>query len=208
MRSGPLTFAAALAVLLLALAIRAGGDASSQRATAAAPTRDPQLAALLDSGRRRYSAYLDAELTSLADRRRVGDRAGARIHAGRVAPAHAAEGPVPSDDPLRVTRAAARVLSLDARHVRVRALLDVESHAAGAGAAFDAVRDALWSRDKGLVGSIDERLATLRVELNAHRRGAGFVPAAGLALAERRRLAAALDALAWRLDLAADRLRR
>jgi iron uptake system EfeUOB component EfeO/EfeM len=112
----------------------------------------------------------------------------------------------PSTAPLAVAHAAARVLSLDARRVTEQPLVDVESHAAGAGIAFDAIRDALWSRDKGLVGSIDERLATVRVELDAHRRGAGFAAAARLPMAERRRLAAALDAFAWRLELAAERL--
>ena len=72
--------------------------------------------------------------------------------------------------------------------------------------AFDGVRDALWARDKGLVGSIDERCATLRAELDRHRRGDGFRSATTLPTADRRRLQAALDAWAWRLDLAAERL--
>jgi iron uptake system EfeUOB component EfeO/EfeM len=72
--------------------------------------------------------------------------------------------------------------------------------------AFDAIRDALWARDKGLVGSIDERMATLRSELDRHRRGNGFAKTLGQA--DRRRLQAALDAWAWRLDLAATKLEK
>ena len=73
--------------------------------------------------------------------------------------------------------------------------------------AFDAIRDAVWARDRGLTGSIDERLAGLRLELDRHRRGRRFRPAATLSTPDRWRLAAALDAYAWRLSLAGDRVR-
>lgn len=162
---------------------------------------------LLVSGQQRYDAYVRTERESMRAMVTAGDRDGARIHRERLRPASVAAG-LSSDTPrpLQVTRAAARVLSLDGRRTGPVDLLDVESHTAGSGVAFDAIRDALWARDKGLVGSIDERLAGLRTELDRHRRGAGFVLASSLRVADRRRLAAALDALAWRLELAAEKL--
>jgi hypothetical protein len=163
---------------------------------------------LLVSGQQRYDAYVRTERESMRATVAAGDREGARIHRERLRPASVAAG-LSSDTPvpLKVARAASQVLSLDGRRAGEVALLDVESHAAGSGVAFDAIRDALWARDKGLVGSIDERLAGLRTELDRHRRGDGFVPAASLAVGDRRRLAAALDALAWRLRHASDMLR-
>ena len=160
---------------------------------------------MLVSGRTRYAAYVRAEThrRSASASAPGTPRGRASTPAGSSRPAALAPG-----EPVAVARAAAAVLSLDARDVGRRALLDVESHAAGAAVAFDAVRDALWARDKGLVGSIDERLAGLRTELDRHRRGEGFRSSGALATADRRRLAAALDAFAWRLDLAADRLAR
>ena len=196
---------ALLATLVLAslaaglLALRAPAD---RRASASAG----ETAALLRSGAARYRMYVDAELASWRERSSAGDDGGARIPRGRGAPAMRAGGGRPSTDPVGVTHAAALVLSLDARGAGRISLLDVESHTAGAGVAFDAIRDALWARDKGLVGSIDERLANLRTELDGHRRGDAFTSSGALDTAERRRLAAALDALAWRLELAAARL--
>ena len=192
-----LVAALVLAVAIVALAARRSADGDERRA-------DPRQQQMLVSGRTRYAAYVRAETTSLRERERAGDPEGARIHAGRVEPARRAG----SREPIAVARAAAGMLSLDARDVGRRSLLDVESHTAGAAVAFDAVRDALWARDKGLVGSIDERLAGLRTELDRHRRGEGFRSSGALATADRRRLAAALDAFAWRLGLAADRLAR
>jgi hypothetical protein len=178
----------------------AGGLAISSESE---PKPDP----LLDSGAQRYTAYVRAERDSMRAMVAAGDDEAARVHRERLRPAGIAAGL--SDEtpgPLDVVGAAARLLSLDGRRVGEVALLDVESHAAGSGVAFDGIRDAVWARDKGLVGSIDERLAGLRTELDRHRRGSGFVPASSLALADRRRLAAALDALAWRLGLAAEKL--
>lgn len=162
---------------------------------------------LLVSGQARYDAYVRTERASMREMVAAGDRDAARIHRERLRPASVAAG-LSSDTPrpLQVTRAAASVLSLDGRRAGSVDLLDVESHGAGSGVAFDTIRDALWARDKGLVGSIDERLAGLRAELDRHRRGPGFVAASSLAVADRRRLAAALDALAWRLQLASDKL--
>ena len=185
---------------LAAVAAGAGGLAISSESE---PKPDP----LLVSGAQRYEAYVRAERDSMRDMVSAGDTVGARIHRERLRPASVAAGL--SDEtpgPVAVVSAASRVLSLDGRIVGEVALLDVESHAAGSGVAFDGVRDALWARDKGLVGSIDERLAGLRTELDRHRRGSGFVAARSLRLADRRRLAAALDALAWRLGLAAEKL--
>lgn len=159
---------------------------------------------LLRSGAKRYAAYLRSEAASLRAARAAGDRVAARMHEGRLAPAG---GRVPARvDPVAAVTGAARLLSLDARDPGRRGLLALEAHAAGAAVAFDAIRDALWARDKGLTGSLDERLANLRAELERHRRGRGFRRADSLPLADRRRLAAALDAYAWRLSLAARRV--
>ena len=178
-----------------ASAVVFAGDARSQH--------DP----LLVSGQQRYDAYVRTERESMRLMVAAGDHEAARIHRERVRPASVAAG-LSSDTPkpVKVTRAAARVLSLDGRRAGEVALVDVESHAAGSAVAFDAIRDAVWARDKGLVGSIDERIAGLRAELDRHRRGAGFAPASSLAVEDRRRLAAALDALAWRLQIATDNL--
>ena len=116
--------------------------------------------------------------------------------------------PERSSGSLAAVEAAARLLSADARNLPATDLLAVEARVAGAAVAFDAIRDALWARDRGLTGSIDERLAGLRAELDRHRRGHRFRPAAGLRVADRRRLAAALDAYAWRLSLAIERVAR
>ena len=192
-----------LAVLLLsvaALATRlATEDAGGER-----HEPDPRQVALLRGGEVRYAAYVRAERASLAERRRAGDHDGAAVHAARIAPALRARGV----RPVAVVRAAAGIDSLHPRELGRLPLLEVESHAAGAGAALDAVRDALWARDQALTGTIDERLATVRAELDRHRRGEGFSSAGALGPADRRRLAAALDALAWRLTLAADALAR
>jgi hypothetical protein len=193
---------ALLASALVAVAA-ARGDAPD---AAKPPPMDPRQAELLRFGGQRYEAYVRSELASLADRRAAGDRAGAAIHAGRVAPALAAGRDVVARDPRAAVRAAARLLSADARRVRSTRLLDVESRVAGAALAFDGVRDALWARDKGLTGSIDERLTTVRAELDRHRRGERFARSVSLAAA--RRLGAALDAYAWRLSLAAERVGR
>lgn len=193
----------ALFLLLSLVAIAAALSAAQLFAREAPPKPDP----LLVSGHQRYDAYVRAERTSMRAMVAAGDRAAARIHRERLRPAGVAAGlSSETPSPLTVTRAAARVLSLDGRRAGEIPLLDVESHTAGSGAAFDAIRDALWARDKGLVGSIDERLAGLRTELDRHRHGARFVPPESLRTADRRRLAAALDALAWRLALAAERL--
>jgi hypothetical protein len=193
---------AAAALAVAALTARLQLDDDAQGATAAKP-RDQQLVRLLDGGEERYRAYVEVEAASLRDLEAARDTVGARVHRARLAPAVEAGR---QRDPLAVSRAAARVLSVDARGVGSRPLLDLESRLTGVGAAFDGIRDALWSRDQGFVGSIDERLATVRAELEPLRRGDGFVPATKLTLAQRRRLAAALDALAWRLDLAAREL--
>jgi hypothetical protein len=192
-----------IAALLVVAAALAGAG------LALAPARAPEEAArgadpLLRSGAERYGAYLRAEATSLAAARRSGDRVAIRLHEGRLAPAG---GRAPARvDAVAAVHAAAPLLSLDARRLGTTDLLDVEARAAGAAIAFDAVRDALWASDKGLTGSIDERLAGLRAELDRHRRGGGFRATAALPTADRRRLAAALDAYAWRLSLAAQRV--
>jgi hypothetical protein len=161
---------------------------------------------LLESGATRYTAYLRAETASLRAARRSGDRLAVRLHAGRLAPAGGVD--PESIDPLAAVDAAVRLLSLDARHAGSAGLLGVEARVAGAAVAFDAIRDALWARDRGMTGSIDERLAGLRAELDRHRRGQGFRPASSLSTPDRRRLAAALDAYAWRLSLAVERVSR
>ena len=188
---------------LFALAALAGAGltlAPAREPERPRPVRDP----LLRSGSVRSAAYVRAERASLAAARRGGDTQAVRLHEGRLAPVGGrASGAV---DSVAAVRTAAKLLSLDARHAGARELLGVEARAAGAAVAFDAIRDALWARDKGLTGSIDERLAGLRAELDRHRRGSGFRRAATLGTADRRRLAAALDAYAWRLSLAADRV--
>ena len=179
---------AAIALSLLILAV-VGGLVAARGEDA---PEDPRL----QSGAKRYAAYVREESRSLAVARAARDALGARIYEGRLAPAAGG-----TTDPIAVVHAAAAVMSRDGRGDT--ALLDVESHAAGAAAAFDAIRDALWARDQGLVGEVDERIATLRAELDRHRRGDGFVPVARLGLAARGRLQSALDALAWRLTVAA-----
>jgi hypothetical protein len=193
-----------LLLLLVPVLLGAAVFAAPRLGAEEAPPRpDP----LLVSGQHRYDAYVRAERESMRAMIASRDAVGARIHRERLRPASVAAG-VSSEtpSPLDVVRAASQVLSLDGRGVGSRSLLDLESHAAGAGAAFDGIRDALWARDQGLVGSIDERFAGLRAELDAHRRGSGFVAAHRLRTEDERRLAAALDALAWRLRVAADRL--
>ena len=180
---------AALALVLLAL----GGGFVAARGAGSPPVQDDPL---LQSGIKRYAAYVREETASLRAAEWDKDALGARIYAGRIAPS--VEGGV--DDPVAVALAAAALLSKDARGDT--ALLDIESHAAGATAAFDAIRDAVWARDRGLVGLVDDRMATLREELDRHRRGAGFVPIARVSPAAKRRLLAALDALAWRYTAA------
>ncbi len=190
-----------LAVLLLAVVALMGRPSTDEAASERKPPSSAQ-DALLRGGEGRYAAYVRAERASLVERERAGDPEGATIHANRIAPALRAG----SGRALPLVRAAARVLSLDARRIGRQSQLDVESHAAGAGVAFDAARDALWARDRAMTGAIDERLAGLRTELDRHRRGTGFVSSGALDTGERRLLAAALDALAWRLTLAAERL--
>jgi hypothetical protein len=188
-----LSAAAVGGVMLIA---PAGGSPSVRERAAVDP--------LLRSGQARYAAYLRAESASLAGARRHGDRLAVVLHEGRLAPAG---GAAPRDvDPIGAVVRASRILSLDARHVGDEDLVRAEAHTAGAAIAFDAIRDALWARDKGLTGSLDERLANLRSELDRHRRGQRFADAVSLRTAERRRLAAALDAYAWRLSLAAERV--
>lgn len=192
-----LTSLAALLLAAVVLVARPPADeAGGERRVVAPPVEE------LRSGQARYAAYVRAETASMRERRAAGDDAGARVHLGRIAPARTAR----TTRPIPVVRAAAAMLSLDARGVGRAGLLDLEAHAQAAGLAFDAIRDALWARDKGLTGSIDERLANVRAEIDRHRRGEGFVSAGSLRTADRRRLAAALDALAWRLALAAGRL--
>ena len=218
-----------LACALLVLAVAGGADPE-----AAGPRQrpaDPRQAELLRSGGERYASYVRAELQSLEEQRRVPDAAAASIHANRVAPAlTVARGPVnraaaaargdsggPAGRAAAVARAVARrprravlaaagLLSADARSVRSTPLVGIEARVAGAALAFDGVRDALWDRDKGLTGSIDERLSTVRAELDRHRRGRGFRSSADLPIGDARSLAAALDAYAWRLSLAAGRV--
>ncbi|HEX2084802.1 MAG TPA: hypothetical protein VHF89_03900 [Solirubrobacteraceae bacterium] len=197
------TLQAALGLVLLAALAGAGMTlAPASERAAPDPSADPRLR----SGAGRYAAYLRAEAASLQAARRAGDRLAVQLHEGRLAPVG---GRVPAEvDPIAAVTAASRMLSLDAREAGNRDLLGVEARTAGAAVAFDAVRDALWARDKGLTGSIDERLANLRAELDRHRRADRFRPASRLGTADRRRLAAALDAYAWRLSLAAERVAR
>lgn len=180
-------------------------DAGSRERTALEQRR----AKLLRSGAERHESWVKAELQSMRAVERAGDWDAARFHRDRLAVAYAAGAPKRDPDGLTLARAAASVLSLDARNIGRHGLVEVESHAMGAGLAFDGMRDALWeTADKGLVGSIDERIALLRDELERHRRGEGYVASGRLTIADRRRLAGALDALAYRLGLAADRLDR
>ena len=189
-----------LIVLAVFAAAAAGAGFAAATGGGDAPAHDP----LLQSGAKRYGAYLRAEAASLVAARRAGDHLAVRVHAGRLAPVgrHVPE----RIDPIAAVESASRLLSVDARDVAKHDLLGVEARVAGAAVAFDAVRDALWARDQGLTGSIDERRAGLLAELAHHRRGSGFRPAGTLRTADRRRLAAALDAYAWRLKLAADRV--
>jgi hypothetical protein len=188
----------ALLALLLAvvLVVRPpAGEADGDR---------PANASALRSGESRYVAFVRAETASLRAGRSAGDEAAERIHLGRLVPARRAR----STEPVTVVRAATAMLSLDARAVGRTGLLDLENHVHGAGLALDAVRDALWATDETMVGAVDERLAHVREEIDRHRVGEGFPSAGALEPADRRRLAAALDALAWRLTLAADRVER
>jgi len=146
-----------LRIALLAVVIAAGAAAV---ATAAWPDRgsySPEARAALAGGAARYAAYARAELRSLEDRRRVGDRAGAAIHEARLAPLG---GRVPEEiDPLAVNRRAAELLEEAAEAPGP----DAEHRVAAAFAAFEAIRDALWrGRRKVLVGRIDERFAAAR----------------------------------------------
>ena len=193
----------ALATLVLAVLAVVARPATDHAGGGERRAPSPQ-ALRLERGETRYAAIVRAETASLRERRAAGDEAGVRIHLGRVAPARRAR----TSEPHAVVHAAAAVLSLDARGTGRTGLLDLEAHAQGAGLAFDSIREAVWMRDRGLVGSIDERLANLRAELDRHRRGEGFLSSGALGAADRRRLAAALDALAWRLTVAADALAR
>ena len=186
----------ALPALLLAvvLVVRPpSGEADGDR---------PANASALRSGESRYVAFVRAETASLREGRSAGDDAAERIHLGRLVPTRRAR----STEPVTVVRAAAAMLSLDARGVGRTGLLDLENHVHGAGLALDAVRDAMWAADETSVGAIDERLAHVRDEIDRHRVGEGFLSAGALEPGDRRRLAAALDALAWRLTLAADKV--
>jgi hypothetical protein len=161
---------------------------------------DPQLR----SGAARYAAYVRAELPSLRAAKRARDWDAVVLHAGRIAPAGRDRSGVA--DTLAAVRRAARLLEADARHAGERSLLGVEARVAGAAVAFDAIRDAVWSTDDGLVGSIDERLREARSQLDRHRRGGGFVGAGSLRARDRRALAEALHEYAWRLALAGQKV--
>lgn len=189
--------AVALAAVAAAVFFMSDEEASSVGRTALLAERQ----ALLRSGAARHDAWLRAERSSLRAAKRADDRRAMVIHGGRVTAAGNAA------DPLAAVRVGASVLARDARAAGRWPLLAIEAHAMGAALAFDGVREALWeTADRGLVGSIDERVATLHDVLDRHRRGGGFVPASRLSPAERRRLADALGALAHRLGVAADRL--
>jgi hypothetical protein len=195
---------AVLVAAAFAVALHLQGDDASSREREAMMERRQ---ALLRSGMARHESWMEAELQSMRDVEQAGDSDAAEIHRDRLAIAFAAGAPKRDPDGLTLTREAAKILSLDARETDRRGLLEIEAHAMGAGLAFDGIRDALWeTADKGLVGSIDERIALVRDELERHRRGEGYVAAGQLSLQDRRRLAGALDALAYRLGLAADRL--
>src|SRR5688500_17496230 len=120
--------ATALGLAGAGLALATAGEDGLPRAA-----RDP----LLQSGAKRYSAYLRAETASLRAARGSGDRLAARLHAGRVAPAAGAD--AERVDPLAAVDAAVRLLSLDARHAGAAGLLGVEARVAGAAVAFDAI---------------------------------------------------------------------
>jgi hypothetical protein len=198
-----------LALLLIALAAAAGCGADPERRAAPPPP------APADPGLTRYRAYVAAEAASLAERVSVRAFDDARVHAGRLAPVARATGAlellavsrVDAAEAASLRRAALRT-ARDAPRVALstaavvgaaatalegargsRDLVDVGARVDGAAVAFDAVRDAVWERDKGLVGSIDDRLTALREEL---RRDGPDV----------RRLDARLHAVAWRLALA------
>ena len=188
---------AALAAVVLVVVARAPGEAGGERRTAGGEQER-----LLQRGEVRYGAFVRAERSSLRDRRAAGDEAAVRVHLGRLEPVRRAR----STEPAAVVRAAAATVSLDARELGRVGLLDVESHVQGAALAFDAIRDAVWARDQGLAGAVDERVALVREELDRHRRGEGFLSAGAIGPDARRRLAAALDALAWRLTLVTERL--
>ncbi len=192
-----------LALVLIALAAATGCGADPERRAAPPPPADPGLT--------RYRAYVAAEAASLAERVSVRAFDDARVHAGRLAPLARATGAVellavdriePARAPAlgRVALRSARAPVTRAAVVRAAArsleaarasgdLEDVEARVDGAAVAFDSVRDEVWARDQGLVGSIDERLERVRRELRRERPDA-------------RRLDARLHALAWRLELA------
>lgn len=180
----------ALSALAVGL-VFAAGSSSDDRVPA-----DP----LLVAGGRRYAATIREERTSLHAAQAAGDALAVRLYRGRLLPADRAG----VADPVATTRAASALLSGDARSLGAKvSLLDVEAHAAGAALAFDGIREAVWARDRGLVGAVDERAATLRAELDRYRLGEGYrrMPAPGTPA--RRSLEAALDAWAWRLEVAA-----
>jgi hypothetical protein len=184
-----LVFTAVAAALAAGLVFASGSRSTERRGP------DPLLAA----GAKRYAATMRDERASLQAARAAGDALAVRLHRGRLAPADRAG----VADPLAVVRAAVALLSGDARSLGPAvSLLDVEGHAAGTALAFDAIRDAVWARDRGLVGAIDERAAHLRAELDRHRRGQGYRPMPAPGTAARRSLEAALDAWAWRLNVA------
>jgi len=205
-----------LAVLLTLAAVLGACGSAAERPEPEPGLAGAAAARPADPGLARYRAYVAAEAASLAERvaaRRFDD---ARVHAGRLAPVARATGALELlavarkvDGPraatlrraaLRTVRDAPRTPLTSAAVLRAAAVsledargsgdrLDVEARVDGAAVAFDAIRDAVWAVDQGLVGSIDERLARVRDEL---RRDAP----------DQRRLSARLRALAWRLALA------
>ncbi|MBW3615938.1 MAG: hypothetical protein KY439_11630, partial [Actinobacteria bacterium] len=96
-----------LLLAAVALVARPSTDEAGGERKAPASPQD----ALLRSGEVRYAAYVRAERASQAERVRAGDPEGASIHAERIAPALRAR----SGGPRALARAAADVLSLDAR---------------------------------------------------------------------------------------------
>jgi hypothetical protein len=148
-------------IALLACALTAAAAVAAVTVAAAWPdgrgSYSPASQAALASGTARYAAYVRAELASLEDRRRVGDRAGAAIHEARLAPL--GDATARDIDPFAVNRRAAELLEEEAEAPGA----DAEHRVAGAFAAFEAIRDALWrGRRKVLVGRIDERFAAAR----------------------------------------------
>lgn len=74
-------------------------------------------------------------------------------------------------------------------------LYDFDGNVAGSKAAIDALRPVLQARKPALLAQVDARFAALRKELDAHRRGDGFVPYTDLTPAQVKELSVALDAL-------------